>query len=196
VPVEVRERMDRHGVKRMYVLPLEIRATSPPLPPPPEDCLATLDTHDMPPFASFWNGLDIDDRRKLGLLDRRGVVRERRIRAQAKQTLVGHLRALGHLEGRATASRVLAGCLRFLATSEASLLLVNLEDLWLERRPQNTPGTADERPNWRRKLKRSVEEIASSGLGKLEAVRALRRLRPRAVRKRRPRLKSNAAIRD
>jgi 4-alpha-glucanotransferase len=31
--------------------------------------------------------------------------------------------------------------------------MVNLEDLWLETDPQNTPGTREERPNWRRKAR-------------------------------------------
>lgn len=179
VPPEVRERMDRHAVKRMFVLPLEIHHTSPPVPDPPEGCLATLNTHDMPPFASFWRGLDIADRHKLGLLDRAGVARERTNRTGAKNRLSRYLRSLGHLTGRASAGRALEACVKLLATSRASLLLLNLEDLWLETRPQNTPGTIDERPNWRRRLKLSLEELTSAGIGRHEAIRALRRLRPR-----------------
>jgi 4-alpha-glucanotransferase len=46
-----------------------------------------------------------------------------------------------------------------LARSEAEFLLVNLEDLWLEPLPQNVPGTWDERPNWMRKARYSLEAI-------------------------------------
>ena len=46
-----------------------------------------------------------------------------------------------------------------LASGDAHLLLVNLEDLWLEPLPQNVPGTWQERPNWRRKARFSLEEI-------------------------------------
>ena len=42
----------------------------------------------------------------------------------------------------------------------SSVLLLNLEDLWLETESQNTPNTYDERPNWRRKLRRSFEQFA------------------------------------
>jgi 4-alpha-glucanotransferase len=38
-------------------------------------------------------------------------------------------------------------------------VLVTLEDLWLEERPQNVPGTSTERQNWRRRASRSLEEI-------------------------------------
>jgi 4-alpha-glucanotransferase len=59
-----------------------------------------------------------------------------------------------------------------LSASPAEVVLVNLEDLWLEPRPQNVPGTYRERPNWRRKARFSVEEI--TGDPKLAA--ALREL--------------------
>jgi 4-alpha-glucanotransferase len=36
---------------------------------------------------------------------------------------------------------------------------VNFEDLWLEPLPQNVPGTWEERPNWKRKARFSLEQI-------------------------------------
>ena len=38
-------------------------------------------------------------------------------------------------------------------------MLLNLEDLWLEPLPQNVPGTWEERPNWKRKARFSLDEI-------------------------------------
>ena len=35
----------------------------------------------------------------------------------------------------------LKACLSFLADSQARIVLVNLEDLWLETQPQNVPST-------------------------------------------------------
>jgi 4-alpha-glucanotransferase len=52
---------------------------------------------------------------------------------------------------------VLRAALAFLSASQARIVLVNLEDLWLETEPQNTPGTWEERPNWRRKARYSFE---------------------------------------
>ena len=49
-----------------------------------------------------------------------------------------------------------------LAGTNASLLLVNLEDLWLETEPQNVPGTWEERPNWRRKARLALEQISAT----------------------------------
>jgi 4-alpha-glucanotransferase len=57
---------------------------------------------------------------------------------------------------------VLEACLAELAARDVPLLLVNLEDLWLEELPQNTPGTGSERPNWRRRARYGLEEMRRS----------------------------------
>ncbi|HVA00618.1 MAG TPA: 4-alpha-glucanotransferase, partial [Terriglobia bacterium] len=63
VPGYVRQSLARHRVQRMYVLQFEAAPKrKKPLPVPPVDSVATLNTHDMPPFAAFWDGLDIQDR--------------------------------------------------------------------------------------------------------------------------------------
>jgi 4-alpha-glucanotransferase len=80
------------------------------------------------------------------------------------------------------ARAALAACLEALARSPAWLLSVNLEDLWGEEEPQNVPGTALERPNWKRKSRLSLEEIRNSApvgrmLHRIRAWRAPRRSR-------------------
>jgi len=52
---------------------------------------------------------------------------------------------------------LLKGCLRFVSAGPAQVVLVNLEDLWLEREPQNVPTTGGTRPNWRRKARHHLE---------------------------------------
>ncbi|KYG63799.1 hypothetical protein AZI86_13325 [Bdellovibrio bacteriovorus] len=48
-----------------------------------------------------------------------------------------------------------------MAESPAEILLINIEDLWLEDRPQNIPGRSSF-PNWQRKLKYSQEQWTSN----------------------------------
>ena len=48
---------------------------------------------------------------------------------------------------------------RFLAKSMADIVLINMEDLWQETLPQNVPATDQERPNWRRRMRPSIEQI-------------------------------------
>ena len=67
------------------------------------------------------------------------------------------LHARGTLDTRAARDALL----QFLARSTADIVLVNLEDLWLETEAQNVPGTTSERPNWRRRLKFTLAELRS-----------------------------------
>jgi 4-alpha-glucanotransferase len=47
-----------------------------------------------------------------------------------------------------------------LAAGPADVFFVTLEDLWLEREPQNVPGTGDdEHPNWRRRMRFELDKI-------------------------------------
>ena len=55
---------------------------------------------------------------------------------------------------------VLKAILSFLSAESAHLVLVNLEDLWLETEAQNVPGTQDEYLNWRRKARYSFETFS------------------------------------
>jgi len=155
VPPAVHRAMERHRVQRMYVVQYETRpVTRAALRPVPQEAMGGLNTHDMPPFAAFWDGLDIQDRRALGLMDAAGARQERQQRRNLKRALVAFLRARGRLGARrAGVAGVLRALLAYLAASPARIIVVNLEDLWLERRPQNVPGTGLGRPNWRRKAR-------------------------------------------
>jgi 4-alpha-glucanotransferase len=159
VPAYVRSAMDRHAFLRSYAVQsaLPPRAGGRPA-PVPVSAVAGMNTHDMPTFAGFWRGLDIRDRVALGLLDRGRAGLEHDRRRRRREVLTGELRRRGHLSDKSGDARaVLRGSLDCLAESPASTVLVNVEDLWLERRPQNVPGTTTERPNWQRKTSHSME---------------------------------------
>ncbi|MBX3389200.1 MAG: 4-alpha-glucanotransferase [Phycisphaeraceae bacterium] len=132
--------------------------------------LASLNTHDTPTFAGFWNGDDIGLRRKLGLINSAGVKRERRERAAVKRAVVSQLG--GKALGRAGARNVALALMKRQARGSSPITLVNLEDLWGERRPQNVPGTSTEYPNWRRRARKSLNEIVESR----ETTRTIREL--------------------
>jgi 4-alpha-glucanotransferase len=149
----------------MYVAQYEARPDpAKPLRAPGKLEAASLNTHDMPMWATFWDGLDIADRQDLGLLTSAQARKEQQHRRKLRAALVRFLRRKKMLRktGRANSEAVLAALLRWMGKSDAALVLVNLEDLWLETKPQNTPGTSTERVNWRRKLSRSVEQVRNS----------------------------------
>jgi 4-alpha-glucanotransferase len=141
VPREVNAAMSKHDIRQMYVVQYEIMGDpdSPELRPPPEKCVASLNTHDMPPFRAFLDATDIDDRLDLGFLDQKTAAVERKQRKKMR--------------------RRYSDILQFLSNSMANIVLVNLEDLWKETLPQNVPATSSERPNWRRRVRPSLEQI-------------------------------------
>jgi 4-alpha-glucanotransferase len=73
---------------------------------------------------------------------------------------------------------VMEACTRYLAASPGEVVLVNLEDLWLETAPQNTPGTTNERVNWRRKSRLSLEEMQAEA-SLCDLLSRLSEIRPR-----------------
>jgi 4-alpha-glucanotransferase len=159
VPPEVKPAMTRHGLYRLYVLPYELaldrRAALKSI---PRRSVASLNTHDMPPFTSFWEGRDIKQRLGLGLLNKTEAQREDRERRAIKKELVGFLSKKGWLKPtELDTGSALNACLTLLTTSRAQVVLVNLEDLWLETRPQNIPATEGKNLNWRGKASYNFE---------------------------------------
>jgi 4-alpha-glucanotransferase len=160
VPTEVRAQMDRHQIARMFVVQFEVQPDrQDPLPVPPPGAVACLNTHDMPTFEAFRRGLDADLRAELGLIDREEVAAVRHSRRELMHALADQLERAGFLHGTAQPEQVRDALLAFLAASPACLILLNLEDLWREARPQNIPGTSVERPNWRRRTRPTLEEF-------------------------------------
>jgi 4-alpha-glucanotransferase len=149
VPPEVPKAMARHGLQRMYVVQYEIQPDR-PLSDPPAASVASINTHDMPPFAAWWAGKDIDDRVEQGLLDEVGARRERDARERTRRSTGAH-----------DAKGALEGLLTFLAKSEAGIVLINLEDLWGELEPQNVPGVPER--SWRHKFRLGLESMQADG---------------------------------
>jgi 4-alpha-glucanotransferase len=152
----------------------------------PATSVASLNTHDMPTFGAWWEGEDIPLRQELGLMDEAGAAEERQNRERQKASILRRLREHGQLPAMEDPGAepnpldVTRAGLADLAASPAEVVLVNLEDLWDERRPQNIPGTGDERPNWRRKARHGIEDIREMADVK-EALETVQHLRSRST---------------
>jgi 4-alpha-glucanotransferase len=161
----VDRQMARHGIAGMWVAPYELEpGRRAGLSTPTNAQIAMLNTHDMPPLASWWNSADIADRIELQLVSPEDADRERKERRAATQQLKDWLRSVGAFTMGEDVNEMngdvpLVALVRTLMASPARLALVNLEDLWLETRPQNIPSTSEERPNWRRKARYPLDEF-------------------------------------
>ncbi len=179
VPPYVRPAMNRHNLYRMYVMHYELISNKQEgLSSVPRNSVASLNTHDMHPFAALWQGLDIDHRRELGLLDEKGARKERKVRKVVINILSSLLRQKGWLKSKSEdTTSALQACLSFLADSRARVVLVNLEDLWLEKKPQNVPSTGKEYPNWRRKAQYTFEQFSQMPqvVSKLQDINEIRK---------------------
>jgi 4-alpha-glucanotransferase len=165
VPATVHRCLDEHGLRGIHVLQFSLTASNdPPVLPAPPGAVASLNTHDTPTFAGFCHGRDLKERVEGGLLssDRAKELVELR---EAAVTALD--RALGAPPGDLALRLALWHAL--LRSSAADLLVVTLEDLWLEDEPQNVPGRTD-LPNWRRKLRYAIADLPPS------ALQALRKL--------------------
>jgi 4-alpha-glucanotransferase len=161
VPPEVNESMDRHRLRKMFVIQYEQRLDpASAISPLPARSVAGLNTHDMPTFTAHWSGLDIDDRADLGLVPKQTLQQEHAARKKLNAALVKFLFRRGLLKKKdPTAAEVITGCWQWLAKGPADIVLINLEDLLGETEPQNVPGTSRERPNWRRKARVELEAL-------------------------------------
>jgi 4-alpha-glucanotransferase len=169
VPDEMRRAMPEYGLYHYKVLlfeKLDGRFRRPD--EYARNALATLTTHDMPTLRSYWEGRDIELRRRLNLYPSEAVagdvVRERE---HDRELLLGALRSQG-LEPVLPATPFdaftpqLAQALHlYLARSATALAAVQIEDLLGMTEPVNVPGTDREYPNWQRKVSADIEDIAA-----------------------------------
>ncbi len=164
VPIGFRERMRAADVLSYRILFFERESSGDFIPAEryPALSLAATGTHDLATFAAWLAGADIDLRAGLGVGDPARVPREHAERNIDRQRLVDTLRRSGDLRGdEADSDAVLLAAHRFLARSPARIVMMQLDDAIGETLPVNVPGTADQYPNWRRKLSLDLDTIGT-----------------------------------
>ncbi len=127
----------------------------------PRLAAACVATHDLPTLAGWWQGADLKEAARLGLLSdvsAATVARDAEKRALMQAVAAPTSRDAALLEAQLTATTS-AAVHGFVARSNALLALVQVDDLVMETVAVNMPGTDHERPNWRRKLSAPVETL-------------------------------------
>jgi 4-alpha-glucanotransferase len=151
VPAGIRRAMDRDAMLHSFVY--QFAATpQDPLPQPKSPSLASLGSHDLPRFAAFWRGDDIDDRVLHGVTPDS----EAQVEHVDRQRLVDAVEA--QLTDR-TVSGAFRQCVGSLAAGPAPYVMVDLADIEGENEPDNRPGTGPEADNWKRRLERPLQTI-------------------------------------
>lgn len=171
VEPRMREMLERFGILSYRLFYFERKDGGKLIPSAeyPPQALVSSTTHDLPTLAGYWCGRDINARERAGLLPNDGTAdRMRAERVADKQHMLDalHKEALLPPDYPRDAALLpeLTGELHnaiigFLALSPSMLLTLNQEDLTKEVDQQNLPATTHQYPNWRRKMKYSVEQL-------------------------------------
>ncbi len=166
VPPEIDAALARHGLLGMHVAygALEDPVVAPaPLTASAHD-VASFGTHDMPTFAGFVAGRDLDDRIELGFGD---PVEAEHDRAR-RRAGVAAAAAARHV---APDSPALYDALSVeLGATEAPWVVLALDDLFDETEPLNVPGTSHERPNWLRRMRHPLASAPPEAADRLRRV--------------------------
>jgi 4-alpha-glucanotransferase len=170
VPPEIRTALDCHELLGMAM------ANDGETEPRPNDLVA-LTSHDTPAFAAWWEGNDIEDLLELGVFDEERASSERDSRANS----ILRLQERFGTDGPVMTRDALMG---WMAATNAAVALLSLDDVLMEERRQNVPGTDWERPNWRIRYSRTLDEIArDAGIRSLlDGLSSIRRMESEANR--------------
>ena len=170
VEPSIRETLRKFGVLSYRLLYFEKNASNFKTPDQyPRQALVSVSTHDLPTLAGFWENKDIEARKNAGVLpDEASYHAQLNDRAVEKQKLLDLFHRLDFLPTwfprRASEVREFTGELHyaavgFLATTPSELMVLNQEDLFKDSDQQNLPGTTNQYPNWRHKMRHAIEDF-------------------------------------
>ena len=136
--------------------------------------LATASTHDLPPLAGFFQGLDMVLRDTLGHYE---DVQAKQQAFDQREDTIQHLRnafVSAGIVDAVSGSQTLESCIddkalamhnfvdnvhRLLSSAASHIVMFQLEDLLMQTQMMNLPGTVDEHPNWQRRMPSNIEEF-------------------------------------
>lgn len=125
----------------------------------PRAALACLASHDLPTFVGWRRGRDIAIDQDLGFITPSEAVERQGVR----QREIAALDAItGNTSPRDDDASIAAH--GFVAGTASAMMLIQADDLAGETEPLNVPGTDTERPNWRRRIGLTVDELGAKPL--------------------------------
>ncbi len=142
VPAAVDELIHKRNINGMWVLQLEAwRKPSEAFSTIPQNTMISFNNHDLPMWASFMKGTDLD------LVCRLKILRDdSRVKFQSDRKA-----QMETWSKFAATENITVKLHEELAKTLGKYFVVTIEDFWNEEAPQNIPGTWKEYPNWRRK---------------------------------------------
>lgn len=121
------------------------------------EAMATTTTHDLATVAGWWTERDIGWRKKIGhMRDREASEREERAhdRARLWTALKGARCATGDMPPPENSGPAVTAALAYVGRTRSDIAFAPVEDLAADPEQPNMPGTTDEHPNWRRRMRK------------------------------------------
>jgi 4-alpha-glucanotransferase len=117
----------------------------------PEGAIATFNTHDLPTYAGWMTGHDLQTKRAINVDPGESDDERHRSRAALEAAVV------------AATSQPMSfdSVVAFLAATPTRLVSVGIEDVLELKEQINVPGTVDQHPNWRRRWPVALEDLAA-----------------------------------
>ncbi len=151
----IRERLQQERILGCKLAMFERDEAGAWLPPEsyPPLSVASFANHDLPTFPGFWEGSDLDARKRAGHFpDAAEEQRQRDARPDDLRKLAESLRRdgveLAETDGLPASFEAAVAFHRWLARVGSAVAIVSLEDVTGELDQRNLPGTAEEHPNW------------------------------------------------
>jgi 4-alpha-glucanotransferase len=117
----------------------------------PVSAIATFNTHDLPTFAGWLSGHDLQTKHGIGIDPGETDADRDRSRAALKAALAA---------STGTDEPNFDNVVAFLAATPTRLVSIAVEDVLAVTDQVNVPGTVTEHPNWRRRWPMTLEELA------------------------------------
>ncbi len=138
----------------------------------PVQALSTPTTHDLPTIVGYWRGNDVTTQRRIGVIGDDGQMHDRLngrrgdcealLAALEDQGVRPSKLQVGQDGDEQDMKELVIGVSRYLGRTESQLVMLNVDDLFLEPDQLNFPGTVTEYPNWRRRVSGDVNEFRKS----------------------------------
>lgn len=161
VPKYINTMLKKHHFLSMQILQYEIDMGYGITRKFPKNSIISLNTHDMFPFASYYQNLDLEEKLHLKLINDEIYSIEKNTRKNLLGSLSEALEKNGFFPSpEHSLQNTLYGCFYYLATTPPRFFLINLEDLWFETRPQNIPSiSSTQHRGWQKRTRLSLEEF-------------------------------------
>lgn len=165
VPYEIKEKLMDFGLYSFRVLYFEQRQGEGFIPPNdyPLKSVSVHNTHDLPTLKGYWNGFDIEFRKRTSIWDEETAKVFSTSREREKREILDLLNRenirIGEENGKDFEISFRDGMFELLGRTSSEYSIFSLHDILMEEEQTNFPGTSEEYPNWKIRYSKDLKEL-------------------------------------